>query len=97
MVAKHKLDQTFRGDDAVQEMEFAHRPMQSIFRDGGKCAFINLESYEQDSLPNALFERELPYLLDGMEGIELLASGDAVSGVELPGHGGDGNRGVRGR
>jgi len=85
VVTKHKLDQTFRGDDTVQEVEFARRPVQLLFRDSESCTFMDIDSYEQHSLPNALIEDELPYLLDGMEGIQLLASGDAVLGVELPG------------
>jgi elongation factor P len=43
------------------------------------------ESYEQHSLSKDLIEDELPYLQDGMEGIQLLVSGDTVLGIELPG------------
>lgn len=43
------------------------------------------ESYEQHTLPNDLIEEELPYLLDGMEGIQLLVSEETVLGIELPG------------
>lgn len=85
VVTKQKLDQTFRGDDTVQEVEFARRPVQLIFRDGESCTFMDNESYEQHSLSKDLIEDELPYLQDGMEGIQLLVSGDTVLGIELPG------------
>jgi elongation factor P len=85
VVTKQKLDQSYRGDDLVQEVEFSRRPVQLIFRDSDSCTFMDNESYEQHSLPNDLLEEELPYLLDGMEGIQLLVSGDAVLGIELPG------------
>jgi elongation factor P len=85
VVTKQKLDQSYRGDDTVQEVEFSRRPVQLIFRDNDSCTFMDNESYEQHSLPNDLLEEELPYLLDGMEGIQLLISGDAVLGIELPG------------
>jgi len=85
VVTKQKLDQSYRGDDTVQEVEFSRRPVQLIFRDNDSCTFMDNETYEQHSLPNDLIEEELPYLLDGMEGIELLVSGDAVLGIELPG------------
>jgi len=85
VVTKQKLNQSYRGDDTVQEVEFSRRPVQLIFRDNDSCTFMDNESYEQHSLPNDLIEEELPYLLDGMEGIELLVSGDAVLGIELPG------------
>ena len=85
VVTKQKLDQTFRGDDNVLEVEFARRPVQLLFRDGESCTFMDNETYEQHSLPNELLEEELPYLLDGMAGIQLLVSGDTALGVELPG------------
>jgi elongation factor P len=85
VVTKQKLDQSFRGDDVVQEVEFARRPVQLIFRDSEGCTFMDNETYEQHSLNKDLIEDELPYLLDGMEGIQLLTSGDAVLGIELPG------------
>jgi elongation factor P len=85
VVTKHKLDQSYRGDDTLQEVEFTRRPAQLIFRDNDSCTFMDNASYEQHSLPSALIEEELPYLLDGMEGIQLLVSGDTVLGIELPG------------
>lgn len=85
VVTKQKLDQTYRGEDTLQEVEFTRRPAQLIFRDNESCTFMDNDSYEQHSLPNELLEDELPYLLDGMEGIQLLVSGEAVLGIELPG------------
>ena len=85
VVTKQKLDHSYRSDDMVQEVEFARRPAQLIFRDGESCTFMDNESYEQHSLPAALIEKELPYMVDGTEGIQLLVSGDAVLGIELPG------------
>ena len=85
VVTKQKLDHSYRGDDTLQEVEFSRRPVQLIFRDNDSCTFMDNESYEQHSLPNDLIAEELPYLVDGMEGIQLLVSGDAVLGIELPG------------
>jgi elongation factor P len=85
VVTKQKLDQSYRGDDTLQEVAFARRPVQLIFRDNGSCTFMDNENYEQHSLPTDLIEEELPYLLDGMEGIQLLVSEDTLLGIELPG------------
>ena len=85
VVTKQKLDLSYRGEDTVQEVEFARRPAQLIFRDNDSCTFMDNESYEQHSLANALIEEELPYLLDGMEGIQLLVSGDTALVIALPG------------
>jgi len=85
VVTKQKLDQSYRGDDTLLEVAFARRPVQLIFRDSESCTFMDNENYEQHSLPTDLIEEELPYLLDGMEGIQLLMSEDTLLGVELPG------------
>lgn len=85
VVTKQKLEHSFRSDDTVQEVEFARRPAQLIFRDGESCTFMDNETYEQHRLTNDLIADELPYLMDGMEGIQLLTSEDAALGIELPG------------
>lgn len=85
VMTKQKLDQSYRGGDTLQEVAFTRRPVQLIYRDNQGCTFMDNESYEQYSLANELIEEELPYLLDGMEGIQLLVAEDAVLGVTLPG------------
>ena len=85
VVTRQKLDISYRGDDVVQEVEFARRPVQLIFRDGDSCTFMDVDNYEQHALPSSLIEEALPYLLDGMTGISLLVSGETLLGIELPG------------
>ena len=45
---------------------------------------MDLETYEQYTLDNDAIESELPYLIDGIEGLYALIANDAVLGVELP-------------
>lgn len=84
VVSKQKRDETFRGEDVVQEVEFARRPVQLLFRDAEGCTFMDSETFEQHTLAADAIEDELPYLIDNIEGVRLLVSGEAVLGIELP-------------
>jgi elongation factor P len=84
VVTRHKLDETFRGEDLLQEVEFMRRPVQLLFRESSGCTFMDSESYEQYTLSNEMLEQELPYLLDGLEGLQLLIANDEVVGLALP-------------
>lgn len=84
VVTKQKLDETFRGDDVVQEAALERRPVQLLFRDSEGCTFMDSETYEQHTLSNEALEGELPYLLDGLEGLQLLVVDGEVAGLALP-------------
>lgn len=84
MVTKQKLDETFRGEDVVQEAELERRPVQLLFRDSEGCTFMDAETYEQHTLSNEALESELPYLLEGLEGLQLLVVDGEVTGLALP-------------
>lgn len=85
VVTKQKLDQTYKGDDIVETVDFMRRPAQLLFREAESCTFMDNESYEQHTIANADLEAEMPFLVDGLQGIFLLVADDAVIGIELPG------------
>lgn len=84
VVTKQKFDRTFKGEDLVQEVEFARRPVQIIYRDNNGATFMDSETFEQHSLTHELLEEELPFLCEGIDGINLLVANDSVLGLELP-------------
>lgn len=84
VVTKQKYDHSFKGDDAVQTVEFSRRPVQLLFRETGSCTFMDLETYDQFTLDEDVVEAELPYLVDGIEGVQALVADDVVLGIELP-------------
>ncbi len=84
VVTKQKVDATYKGEDMVQEVEFARRPVQLLFQDSESCTFMDRESFEQYSVEREALEGELPYLVEGMEGLYMLSADETVLGLELP-------------
>lgn len=84
VVTRQKLDQTYRGDDQVQSVEFERRPLQLIFRQPEGCTFMDLQDYQQHTLGSEALEAELPYLSDGLVGLYALVAEGQVIGIELP-------------
>ncbi len=85
VVTRQKLEQTYRGDDVVQDVEFSRRPVQLLFREAQSCTFMDLEDYQQYAIGNDAVESELPYLVDGLEGVYALIVEGSLVGIELPG------------
>lgn len=84
LLTKVKIDQTYRGEDMFAEPNFTKRQLQYLYREGDMCVFMDLESFDQPGLPAAELEAELPYLVDGMEGIIGLILDDRLVGITLP-------------
>ncbi|MFC1749124.1 elongation factor P-like protein YeiP [Pseudomonadota bacterium] len=84
VVTKQKLEQSYKGDDAIETVEFQRRPVQLLFKEAESCTFMDLESYEQYAIDSENLELELPYLIDGIEGVFALISDEMLLGVELP-------------
>jgi elongation factor P len=85
VVTKQKLEKNFKGEDVVQDVEFLRRPVQLLYREADNCVFMDTETYEQFALDNSALEQELPFLIDGSEGVMGLVSDGILLGVELPG------------
>ncbi len=79
-----KRDETFRGDDALQEVAFEKRQVQYSYQDGESYIFMDDEDYTQYSLHEGDLEEQLPFLTDGLQGIAVLLVEGAVIGLELP-------------
>ena len=83
-VTKRKLEKAFKGEDNLDQADFQRRGVQFLFRETDSCTFMDHESYEQYALDNDALEAELPYLIDGLEGINVLLVEGSPAGVELP-------------
>jgi elongation factor P len=84
VVSRQKFERGFKGDDVVDTVEFERRGVQFLYRDNDGCTFMDKESYEQYTLADASLEDDLPYLTDGLEGINALVADGTVLGIELP-------------
>ena len=81
---KQKVDQTYRGDDALQEASFDTKEVQYLYLDGDRYNFMDLENYEQFELFKEDIEECLPFLLEDMEGIIALISDGKVLTLRMP-------------
>jgi elongation factor P len=79
-----KFERNFKGEEVLDPVEIARRAVQLLYRDTEGCTFMDVESYEQDTLPDASVADELPFLSDGLTGITALVTDGRLLGIELP-------------
>lgn len=84
IVTKQKYEQTYKGDDVLEDVEFSRRPVQLLFRDADSATFMDNDNYEQFTIDNDAIESEALYLSEGLEGILALISENTLLGIELP-------------
>jgi len=77
------INRNFGSGERVQDIRLDHLTVQYLYADGDFYTFMNVETYEQPTLPKSVVEDVLPYLKEGTE-LELeLYEGETI-GIELP-------------
>lgn len=79
-----KLDESFKSDDMLKEVECIRARVQFSYIDGSQYIFMNSEDYSQYSLDAADLEEQISYLSEGLDGITALLIDDLVVAIELP-------------
>ncbi len=77
------IDRTFRAGEKFRAVRTEVRRMQYLYRDGTDAHFMDSESYEQLTIPEAALADELRFMKDSDE-VELLYIDDEPAGVQLP-------------
>jgi len=77
------LEQTFKGDQKVEQAFLAAKSMTYLYRDADLFHFMDNERYEQVSLPNDKLEGLTDFLSEGLEVIFTMHNSDVVE-VKLP-------------
>jgi elongation factor P len=80
----HKLDQTFKGNDVLDDVELSRRPVQYIFKEGDLYTFMDSEDFNQYTLATESLEEQIVWLMDNLEGITALLNDGKIIGIELP-------------
>ena len=78
-----KIDKNFTSGDRVQDIRLDHQTVQYLYSDGEFYHFMDIETYEQFPLPNAVLEDAKPYLVENTE-IELSSYEGERLDVDLP-------------
>jgi elongation factor P len=81
---KTKVDKIFKGGDALQEAFFDTCEVQYLYKDGERYTFMDSKTFDQFDLSLEEIEEIRPFLMEDMEGITALISGEKVLALRLP-------------
>ena len=84
LVTKQKLDQTFKGDDALPGMDVEHREVQFSYMQGDDYVFMDTEDYREIVFLADDLGDEKNYITEDLEGFLVLMSGERPLALRLP-------------
>jgi elongation factor P len=77
------LTKTFHGNEQVESADITNRPVQYLYESGAQYHFMDVNNYEQFSLPAEDMETKGSFLKEGDTVIAQLFNGQII-GIELP-------------
>jgi len=77
------LEKTFRAGEKFQEAILEHRKMQFLYREGENYNFMDLENYEQISIPADVIGDATSFLVENQE-VSVFVHGGKPITIELP-------------
>ena len=84
IVSRQKFEKNFKGDENIESVEVTRHAVSLLYSDADGCTFMDAESYEQYTLSDEAVEEELPFLIEGLDGLKALISEGNILGIELP-------------
>lgn len=81
---KQKIEQTFKGEELVEDVDFQRRAVQFSYRDDDMLTFMDTEDYSQYTLSVDDLEEEVGYITEEMDDLMMLLVDDQPVGVQLP-------------
>lgn len=76
-------EMTFRSTEKVQKAQIDTKTMQYLYADGDSYVFMDMETYEQLSLPGDEIRDQLKYMKENME-VKVIMHDSETLGVEVP-------------
>ena len=77
------IEKTFRATEKIENIYIEKRRMQYLYSDGENSIFMDLESFEQESISNSFIEEERKFLKEGQE-VDVNFYESQIISVELP-------------
>ena len=77
------VEKTLRPDEKVEDVYIDRRKMQYLYSDGENAVFMDLESYEQESVPFESIVEEQKFLKESLEVDVAFYEGEIIS-LDLP-------------
>lgn len=81
---KQNFDETFKGDDSFDDVDFLRRQASYSYYDGELHVFMDDEDYTQYSFNDTDLEGQLGYLSEGLGGIFVMLIDGTPVGIQLP-------------
>ncbi|WP_179395605.1 elongation factor P [Lacticaseibacillus absianus] len=76
-------EKTFRSTEKVEKAQIDTKTMQYLYADGDSYVFMDMESYDQLTLPGDEIRDELKYMKENMA-VKIMMHGSETLGVEVP-------------
>ncbi len=77
------IEKTFRAGEKIEDIFIDKRKMQYLYNEGENSVFMDIENYEQESIPNEFIEEEMKFLKEGEE-VDVSFYETEIISVELP-------------
>ena len=81
---KQKLDETFKGEDTLGDIDLERRQVQYSYIDGDDYVFMDEADYSQYLLSAESLGEQLHFITEGLQGIMGLLVDGSLIGIELP-------------
>jgi len=81
---KQNLDETFKGEDLFEDVDFIRRQSSYSYFDGELYVFMDDEDYTQYSFNSADLEGQIGYLSEGLGDVIVILIDGAEAGIQLP-------------
>ena len=81
---RQKYEESFKGNDMLNEVALLRRPAQYLYPDGPLHVFMDTQEYSQYMIEEDVIEDELIWITDGMEGIIALIIDENMVSIEIP-------------
>jgi elongation factor P len=77
------LEKTFRAGEKMEQAILERRPMNYLYSSDGEHFFMDMETFDQVSLPNAVLGDGARYLKESTE-VQMLLHKERIIGADLP-------------
>jgi len=81
---KQKYEESYKGNDLLNEVALLRRPVQYLYPDGALHVFMDSQEYSQYMVEADAIEDELVWITDGMEGLMALIINENMVAIEIP-------------
>lgn len=81
---KQKFEESYKGNDVLNEVDLSRRPVQYLYPDGALHVFMDSQEYSQYMVEGDAIKDELVWITDGMEDLVALIIDENMVSIEIP-------------